>query len=131
MKYFRNYILVVLTIFAFYSCSSDEYSSYKDLLIGKWGIGTGHSAKSKEDFECYKKSTLTFKSDNTAIWTERHLQSNGDCTYTDDILKWDLKGNILEINDRKRGKISFTNNNNTLEIISFEDDKKITWNKIR
>lgn len=119
----KKLLLLLFVCIVTTSCSSDENSSSTDPIVGTWGL---FSLVGPEASDCQKMSTVTFNVDGTANSTTYYENPNNNnaCETvgdTPDSGTWENMGNgvyriISSNNTTQSWEISFTDNNNTLNI---------------
>lgn len=120
----KLFLFLTIATLSFISCSEDEETPSKDPIIGSWYI-TGEGFP-----ECAKDYLTIFKDDGSYIKNDFEVY-DGDCSKLNIInAKWENKDSstyTLIINDHKvDGKVTFSNNNNTMTL---EIDEKITFQR--
>ena len=112
----KKLLILSITLFSLFSCSSDDENIEKDPLIGTWYF---FSENGKEVDDCNKKSTaiISEKGDFTA--TNYGNQDNPNACVIENINNgtWvSKKNNKYELKNNKSGSI-------TIHTITFSDNK--------
>ncbi|MBS9774405.1 MAG: hypothetical protein KGV59_04525 [Tenacibaculum sp.] len=123
----------VMATASFVSCSKDDDDT-NDLIVGTWKINqTVEDYETPEDYECDKKSSVTFNSNGKFLTESWEVNDDKKCVKEEVHGSWENTGkDIYKIilfdkegkkESEKKAKITFSNNNKTMTINSINSDE--------
>ncbi len=122
----KKVIYLATAILLIISCSKDEVANYEGKqsdLTGVWKLKSVKYEDVDITDDCYKKSTISVKSDGSAIWKE-YSEYDGDCSMSIDSYIFKANNVNFDIEDNSSSSRYYGKfySKNDIEITKFFND---------